>query len=249
MGMRSAFRSLLILLLPSLACVTEIVTAEPKSFALFTTSYNTSGDLVRGGVNGTVFFISPTRAVTANHVMNRKAFKPLPGFERVKVWLVHEGYRPVELKPENFRSNPSHDVTIIDLPKSKAVDRRFVFPVGKITVAHAAVQSEGFVANTDGPTIERRGKDVLVTSVPRLQRLIIEGQIIRQAQIDLKTLDIDLKKSPSVQLSYRPIVGISGGPVIQQGRVVAMNSFADPGTFQQTWALQLQPGIQNFARP
>src|SRR4051794_12886884 len=101
--MDTELRFISILLALTLAFVTEFVTAmptsptAPKSFAVFTTSYNTGNDLVRGGVNGTVFFISNTRAVTANHVVNQANFKPLPGFERVKVWLVHEGYEPIEL--------------------------------------------------------------------------------------------------------------------------------------------------------
>ncbi len=229
--------------------VTAAITSTAKSFAVFTTSYNTGNDLVRGGVNGTVFFISPTRAITANHVANQKSFKPLPGFERVRVYLVHEGYPPIEIKAANVRSDANRDVTVIDLPKAKRVPKQYVFPLGQVTVMGENVTSEGFVANTDGPILERKGQDVIVTSVPHLTRLSMQGQLIRQAQVNLKTLDIDLKSSPSVQLSYQPIVGISGGPVMVRGRVIAMNSFADPGTFKQTWALQLRPGIQNLARP
>ena len=32
-----------------------------------------------------------------------------------------------------------------------------------------------------------------------------------------------------------------GGPVISNGKVIAMNSFADPGTRKHTWALRLLP--------
>lgn len=212
----------------------------PKSFAVFTASYNTHNDLVRGGVNGTVFFVSPTHAITAHHVLRKESFRPLPGFERVRVWLVHENYKPIEMKAEWMQSNPDKDVTVIRLPKNLQIDKRFVYATGRVQSVSDPVETDGFVANTDGPVLRRQGLDINIVSVPRLQRLHLVGQVVRTATVNLKAADIDLKGSPNVELSYKPIVGISGGPVTSRGKVIAMNSFADPGTFKHTWALQLK---------
>lgn len=226
--------------------VTKTVTAAqapsplPKSFAVFTASYNTHNDVVRGGVNGTVFFVSPTHAITAHHVLRAENFRPLPGFERVRIWLVHENYKPIEIKSTWIASNPEKDVTLIQLPKNLQVERRFVYPIGRVTKDRQAVETDGFKANTDGPVLARDGEDITIVSVPKLHRLHLKGQVVRTAQVNLKASDIDLKQSPSVELSYQPIVGISGGPVTSAGKVIAMNSFADPQTFKRTWALQLK---------
>src|SRR5665213_686455 len=151
----------------------------PKSFAVFVAFYNTNNDIVRGGVCGTVFFVSPTRAITAHHVLKTASFKPMPGFERVRVWLVHEDYRAVEIRQEYIQSNPDTDVTTIKLPPSLKVDSRFVFATAKIDSLTTRVETDGFIANTAGPTLERQGLDINITKVTRLQRLHLSGTLMR----------------------------------------------------------------------
>jgi hypothetical protein len=218
-----------------------------RSFALFSVSYNSSGSEAQGGVCGTVFFISENQAVTAYHVINAESFKPNPGFQKKRLWLVHEGEAPIEVKPEFLRSDRLRDLTMIRLPSKIA--KKFIFEQGP-ALANAAVESEGFVASSTGPVLSRQGLDIAIVSVPRLQRVFAKGLVIRKINVDMKAIDVELDKSPSVQVSYAPIVGMSGGPVVSGGRVIAMNSFADPGTRKSTWALELEPGISRAtARP
>ncbi|MGZ3721393.1 MAG: hypothetical protein ACXVA9_00600 [Bdellovibrionales bacterium] len=224
--------------------------AAPKSFAVFVAFYNTHNDIIRGGVCGTVFFVSPTQAITAHHVLRASSFKPANGFERVRVWLVHEDYRAIEMKPEFVTSNPDKDITTIKIPVELAVDRRFVFPrATKLAAGPTPVETDGFIANTAGPTLERQGLDVNIVKVSSLTRLHLSGTLVRSAVVNLKAADIDLKSSPNYELSYQPVVGISGGPVTSGGKVIAMNSFADPGTRKHTWALQLVGASSGLARP
>jgi hypothetical protein len=228
----------------ALVGVTESVSASPmtapKSFAVFVAFYNTHNDIVRGGVCGTVFFVSQTQAITAHHVLRAESFQPAPGFEKVRVWLVHEDYPAIEMKPEYVASIPDKDITQISLPATKKVDSRFVFAIAPTGTPIKSVETDGFVANTAGPTLARVGKDVDIVSVPHLERMHLSGSLVRQATVTLKALDIDLKASPNLELSYKPVVGISGGPVTSNGQVIGMNSFADPGTRQHTWALQIR---------
>jgi hypothetical protein len=237
-----AWINCLVMILAS-ALVTESGSAAPisapKSFAVFVASYNTYNDVVRGGVCGTVFFVSPTRAITANHVLKASSFTPLPGFERVHVWLVHEGYPAVEIKKEFITSNPNTDVTAIHLPTELKVDGQFVFATAQVDAGTTNVETDGFIASSAGPTLVRQGPDIQISEVTHLSRLHLSGTLIRTANINLKAADIELKESPEVELSFQPIVGISGGPVTSNGKVIAMNSFADPETRQHTWALQL----------
>jgi hypothetical protein len=172
-------------------------------------------------------------------VLKTASFKPMPGFERVRVWLVHEGYRPIELKQEFVQSNANTDITLITLPAAQAVEARFVYATGAADL-NAPVETDGFIANTAGPILERQGADIAVTHVEHLERLHLSGTLLRTAQVNLKASDIELKASPEMELSYKPVVGISGGPVTSHGKVIAMNSFADPATFKHTWALKLR---------
>jgi hypothetical protein len=249
MGM-SAFKAVQALTLGFiLTLVTEIgavsAPSTPRSYALFSASYNTANNEAVGGVAGTVFFISPTEAVTAYHVVNASSFKAQKGFKRRKLWLVHEGQEPIELKREHIREDRLRDLTVIRLPKRLAVSSRFVFERAGASL-NADVTSEGFRANSTGPILERRGRDLVVASVPRLERLFASGKVVRRAQVDLKAEDVNLKNSPGLELSYAPVKGMSGGPVLAGGKVIAMNSFADPRNFRRTWALEIQPGASSL---
>lgn len=228
----------------TLAGVTEYVSASPltapKSFAVFVAFYNTHNNIVRGGICGTVFFVSQTHAITAHHVLRAESFKPVAGFEKARVWLVHEGYPAIEMKPEYLTSVPDKDLTQIFLPDAKKVDSRYVFAIAPPGMTIKTVETDGFVANTAGPNLVRVGKDVDIVSISRLERMHLSGSLVRQATVTLKAHDIDLKASPNLELSYKPLVGISGGPVTSNGQVIGMNSFADPETRQHTWALQIK---------
>jgi hypothetical protein len=211
----------------------------PKAFAVFVASYNSAGNEVLGGVAGTLFFVTPTRAITAYHVLQAASFKPLPGFRHVRVWLVHENEPAIELKPEYLTSRPDRDLTMVNLPATKAVRADFVYASAARPAPAQTVESEGYIANSTGPALAWNGPLLEITAVPRLARLHLTGTLVRHALVNLDATDVKLNASPDMELSYRPVVGMSGGPVLAGGKVVAMNSFADPTTREHTWALTL----------
>ncbi len=213
--------------------------AQPRSYAVFVASYNSTNNEARGGVAGTAFFIAGTRAITAYHVLQPRSFQPQPGFERAQVWLVHEGEAAIELKPENLSYSQDRDITVIHLEGAIPIAQKNIFATGNPGAVAGTVETEGFVAGSVGPVLLRNGKDLMIDSVPSLERLALAGKILEQANVNLQASDIELKNSPSLQLSYRPVKGMSGGPVLANGKVIAMNSFADPRTFRQTWAMRL----------
>ena len=212
-----------------------------KTFAVFSVAYNRQGEAVRGGVCGSAFFISTTRAITAYHVLQNANFQAPEGFEKVRLWLVHEGEPAIELQTGFLTYRPDHDVTEIQLPEERAVNSRYVFAYSKRPLAAAAnVETDGIVANTAGPRLARTATgDIEVVAVPNLIRLRMAGQILRRAQVRLSAADVRLSDAPEFELSYRPVVGLSGGPVVSGGEVFAMNSFADPAGAPHTWALDL----------
>lgn len=222
--------------------------AAPKAFAVFVAYYNTHNDEARGGVAGSLFFVSPTEAITAYHVLQPASFTKRPGFERMKVWLVHAGEPAIEVKPEYLTYQPDKDLTFIRLPKSAAVRPHFVYATAAAAQG-AAVETEGYIAGSTGPVFVRQGEDLAIAAVPQLQMLRLNGKVLRQAQVEVVAADLKVKNSPNVELSYRPVVGMSGGPVVSEGRVIAMNSFADPATRLSTWALQIKPVSQPLLNP
>ena len=217
----------------------KAATGESKSFAVFAASYNTHNDEARGGVMGTAFFVAPDKAITAFHVLQKNVFKPADGFERVRIWLVHEGAPAIELDVNEIEGRADQDMTLIKLTKGKKVADQFVFRSGTSNAQGASVETEGFLANSTGPLLARSGQDLVITSVPKLHRLKLQGQLMRSAKIDIRSADVNLKATPCLQLTYQPIRGMSGGPVTVDGRVVGMNSFGDPDGFTRTWAVQL----------
>jgi hypothetical protein len=229
----------------SAATISSTAKVLPKSFAVYTASFNDEGFEARGGVNGTIFFVSPTQAITAYHVLHASNFHPLPGFKHVRIWLVHEGYRPIEVKPEYLKTDSNKDMTVVTIPPALAVDTKFVYSMGSMQSSEATAglkaESDGFIANSTGPRLMRQGSLIEIIAVEHLARIHLEGTTLRQALVNLKAGDIELKVAPELELSYQPIVGISGGPVVIDGKVVAMNSFADPSTRKSTWALQVKP--------
>jgi hypothetical protein len=211
-----------------------------KTFAVFLAAFNSKTGAAQGGVAGTAFFVSKTSALTAYHVLQPKSFTPPEGFTSVQVWLVHEGERAIELHAENLKYQTDRDMTSIELNASNSVDRRFIFSTGSIAAVADDVRTDGFLASSTGPSLKVGATGLLeIVDVPWLSRIRSEGKILRAIDVDLNAIDVHLSKSPCYQLSYEPIVGLSGGPVISGDRVIAMNSFADPGTRHETWAVDL----------
>lgn len=246
-SLKAFFPVLIVVLLVNgvtVSALAQTETKKPKSFAVFVISYKKGGSEAVGGVAGTAFFVSPTKAITAFHVLQEQSFRPQAGFDRARVWLVHENHAPVELALSDIAMEPDRDLTVIRVSKDRAVRSAFVYDMAddaatRFASARGAVSTEGFVANTTGPRFGLDGEDVTIVSVPRLERLQSRGHLLRKARVDLSAADVVLKSASCLEVSYKPVRGLSGGPVLVDGRVVGMNSFADPASAASTWALEI----------
>lgn len=219
------------LLVLSILALSISAAAAPKTYAVFMATWDPETKQAVGGVAGSAFFVSPTKAITAFHVLQPKSFENT----RTQIWLVHEGEPAIEVTANELHADSANDRTTIELKKT-TVPRRHVFAVGPFKTGDR-VETEGFHANSAGPVLEISGNRLRITSVPRLERLRAEGQVLRGVRVELNAQDVRLKNTPCVQLSYTPVLGLSGGPVISGSRVIAMNSFADPHSRASTWAV------------
>jgi hypothetical protein len=214
---------------------------RPKSYAIFVASFNPITGDARGGIAGSAFFVSSTKAITAYHVLQAKSFDKPTEFTQTQIWLVHESEPAIEINLSNLDSNASADTTSIHLSANQ-VDASYVFEIGKTNELKIddKVETDGFIASSTGPVLAPIGNGRLrITSVPHLERLHVEGNVVSRINVSLTSNDVNLKQTPCVQLSYKPVVGLSGGPVISGHRVVGMNSFADPQARASTWAVDV----------
>jgi hypothetical protein len=235
--------------------------AHPKSYAVFIATYDPATGSTIGGVAGSAFFISETEAITAFHVLQPSSFTN----PHTQAWLVHENEPAIELTRSDLQADPSLDRTSIRLTRTRA-PIRYIYERGTAAPG-ARVETDGFIANSAGPILElalttptsdspttenRNGNGnglgngnrkpttdprLRITSVPHLSRLHAEGNLLRHVRVELSSNDVNLKNAPCVQVSYKPVVGLSGGPVVSGDRVVGMNSFAEPESRASTFAV------------
>jgi hypothetical protein len=215
----------------------------PKSFAVFVAHFNPTTGEAKGGVAGSAFFVTPSKALTAFHVLNKKSFEKLSPTEIVKIWLVREHQHPIAIQAPTLIEHAPKDITAIDFGALEMVKQSEVYEVSPENVhmgppLATALESDGFVASTKGPTLNFDGIDLSISSVPYLSRLHKNGKLVRSAAITLHAADVKLTDVPCLQVTYEPVVGLSGGPITAQGKLVAINSFADPSK-ASTWGVQL----------
>ena len=239
-----ALPALILAILTVLSLDTCFAKIDTKSYAVFVAHYNSQTGQAQGGVAGTAFFVSGKKAITAYHVLQPSSFRPAPGFDRVKIWLVHEDERPLELKATQINTSADRDMTEITLSREQSAPAEMIYKTESPIAETKAVEvsTDGFYANSTGPKLRLNEKrDLEITSVPTLKRLSSHGTILLRTPVEIHAVDVNLGGIPCLKLSYQPVVGLSGGPVISSltGNVIAMNSFADPTSRQQTWAVRL----------
>lgn len=240
--MRAKTLSLLILGLLSVAPLITQATQNvtPSTFAVFVVSSNPKTGEAKGGVAGTAFFVGRKTAWTAAHVLNPQSFKTSADFPLTQIWLLHERHAPIEIKPSHVSSLPGQDLTRLNF-SHEIVRREFVFQQrsSSLSLVQGQVETNGFLAETLGPVLRWNKGRVEISAVPRLERKSARGQISRRARVNLQAPDVQLDEAPCLQLTYQPVKGLSGGPVLFEGQVVGVNSFADPQMQGHTWAVQI----------
>jgi hypothetical protein len=214
----------------------------PKSYAVFVARYHTDSSLAVGGVAGTAFFVEADKAVTAFHVLQGSSFAVQSENEKVRIWLVHENEKPIEVFPENLKLQANKDLTLIHFA-GPVVPASKIYQWADSAQAKSSVsvlESDGFQANSLGPELQWSGQDIEIRRVQKLERIHAQGQILQRARVDLAASDVHLRQTDCVQVGFLPVVGLSGGPLTLNGRIVGMNSFAGDQR-SSTWAVVLEP--------
>lgn len=215
-----------------------------SAYAVFKVSYSPQNPElgVQGGVAGTAFFVTSKIAFTAYHVINAQLFNPAPGFKKARIWLVHENQPAIEIFRTQIQENPDSDFSKITFQKEVTIPVQHIFetenPKKEIENFNKnLVISEGYKANSAGPVLAWINGDLEIQAVHKLEKIIQSGLVLQNTRVSLASADVNLKNQKTVQLTTKPIVGTSGGPVIINGRVKAFNSFANPNDRLSTWAI------------
>jgi hypothetical protein len=68
----------------------------------------------QGGIAGTCFTLTSGISLSCAHGHDSALFRPNPGFDDCRLWIVETSGRIVELKQRQFRLFPEYDAAIID---------------------------------------------------------------------------------------------------------------------------------------
>ena len=217
--------------------------SSPKVFAIIKASYKNIGSKdIRGGISGTAFFISPKVALTAAHVVNKKIFVPHKGYLGAKVWLANNQFGTKEVQIEMVRAIPELDLTVIAF-KKPVVSSRYIFSLANSKPrGFANVSSVGYAGVGTRPTLAWRGRQLVIDRLSQLPFHRESGSIRQIPRVNVKAADMQLKNVLALRLSYGSYVGMSGGPTLQNGKVIGVNSFGFPADQQKktdAWSIFL----------
>jgi hypothetical protein len=202
------------------------------AFAIFKLSYNEPGDSkLSGGICGTGFFVDPTTALTAHHVLNNDTFRPNPGFQHALLWIISRNGQIHCLERSYVELHPEIDTTVI----------RFEDPIRNVQIYDFATRGivVGMLVRGIGhggnvmPAVDAqwRGRELRITSV-NLERTILDtdGHVKRLLTLHVNANDVKLQGVSGFELSFASQVGMSGGPVVDRdtGEVLGLLSLGLP---------------------
>ena len=88
--------------------------------AIFKLSYNEDKKDIKGGICGSCFLVNKNFIITANHVLNKRDFKPNEGYKFCQWWVLSNNF-VFEIFPENFKEFPEIDLTLIKCLKGERI--------------------------------------------------------------------------------------------------------------------------------
>jgi len=215
------------------------------TFAILKISYNNIGDsTVEGGICGTGFFIKPKNAISACHVLNRSTFTPNRGYMFCDVILISPNGFIYPIKMSQITEYPEIDTSVINfnsVPQNTSVYSTSI----DADICGRDVKSYGFIGNRM-PIIDANwvNNSFKVNSVNLSSVIKNEsGSVLRYFKMSINGNDVKLSNIYGFEVSFKSVVGMSGGPLIDMnGKVIAMLSFglpADSNEKTQTFAIAI----------
>ncbi|MBW8050391.1 MAG: S1 family peptidase [Cytophagales bacterium] len=200
---------------------------ENSVFAIVKISYNKVGETpVEGGICGTAFLINDSTAITANHVLNNTNYLPNPGFKHVQFWLVKRGTKKIiELKKEDLKPLQNIETTLIKLYEKIKCDFKVTEQVIKI---NDLVFNYGHIINMPITKAHWGSKLIIDDYSLKSSKSDKKGQILSVKKVTVNSNDLRITDKTFIQPSFIANVGMSGGPLISQNKLIGLMSFGLP---------------------
>jgi hypothetical protein len=197
-------------------------------FAIVKISYNKPGDTpVTGGICGSAFLLNDSTVITANHVLNIRNFAPNKGFNFVQYWLLNrDNNLIIPLSIDYIESNEEIETSIIKLPKHVKCTLDVLKSSPKID---DTVRNYGHISNM--PITEAHWEnDLLLIDKFNLNNSTSDstGIIAGIKRITINANDVKLNNIEVIQPSFKANIGMSGGPLISNNKIIGMMSFGLP---------------------
>lgn len=180
-------------------------------------SYNQTGETpLTGGICGSFFFIKSNLVVTANHVLNKKSFKPNDGFRYSQFWLIVQQKIIIELSRDDLIDFPEIDTTIINLHNKYDVNVRRL-STSPIQIGQSCY-NEGFIGGQMPGVNATWGSDSLIITSCNYNNteVVGDGYVKSKKRMTVSAADINMENVNGVETSYGGTVGMSGGPLINK---------------------------------
>jgi len=201
---------------------------EKSIFAVVKISYNTPGETpVTGGICGSAFLINDSTAITANHVLNPNNYAPNPGFKFVQYWLLsRDNSLIIPLSVVYLEPIEEIETTIIKLPDHIKCTAKISETSPNID---DPVRNYGHLINM--PIKQAHwNNNLLVIDDFSLNNSSSDstGTIVDIKNVTINANDVKLKDIKVIQPSFKANVGMSGGPLISNNKIIGMMSFGLP---------------------
>lgn len=217
------------------------------AFAILKLSYNEPGDSsLTGGICGTGFFLDPSTAFTAHHVLNEETLAPNAGYRHVILWLILRSGPIYRIERSAVELHPEIDTTVIRF--KNPVLGALIYDVARTKAdAGISVRGMGYEGNVM-PSIDAKWQALeLVVQSANLADVVLDrdGYVKRLVTLDVTANDIKMVGVRGFELSFGSRVGMSGGPVVDlaSGRVLGMLSIglpADHNVKTETFAVSIE---------
>jgi hypothetical protein len=201
---------------------------EKSIFAVVKISYNKAGETpVTGGICGSAFLIDNSTIITANHVLNTENFAPNEGFKFVQIWLLsRDNNTIIPLSKDYIQSMKEIETTIIKIPEPI----KCMLNISESTPKHNdSVQNYGHIINMP-ITNAHWQENILIIDNYNLNNSASDstGIVSEIKKVTINANDVKLKDIKVIQPSFKANVGMSGGPLMSNDRIIGMMSFGLP---------------------
>lgn len=201
---------------------------EKVVFAVLKLSYNNIGDSqLEGGICGTAFAINDSTIIATHHNFEPNLFKPNTGYNHCNLWLLNRATKIIiEFNERNITRFPDIDAVTIKLANKLPSNVKIKTTTAK---TNDQIYCYGHIADCM-PYIDAYWDKNLIIKDYKLENCISDkfGTIVSIKKVNVNSTDVNLDNKEVIQASFSGVIGMSGGPLISNNKIIGLLSFGYP---------------------